>query len=219
MTGGAVCFSFGTFWNEWIWEIRDKNVDTQEEWHLIPDGPKTANVLPVLPKIPASDQRTAIAATTTVGRITVTSAQDFEEVMMQSQPVIITGLDLGRCTEIWNKDYLIRMVGKDRQVVVHDAQTEHMNFLEKNFAYVTKDFGTFLEEIHGGARQYLRSLSAEQPSKKAADFAADFPELREDFRLPDQLKFVNENTHSSPLRISGPVSMWLHYDVRARPLL
>jgi tRNA wybutosine-synthesizing protein 4 len=29
----------------------------------------------------------------------------------------------------------------------------------------------------------------------------------------DTLKYVRDNIHSSPLRISGPVNMWLHYDV------
>lgn len=88
-----------------------------------------------------------------------------------------------------------------------------MNFQAKNFAYVTKTFGSFLDEVHAGGRQYLRSISAEQPSKLPADLATDFPGLRDDFRLPEYLALATENAHSSPLRISGPVTMWLHYDV------
>lgn len=91
-----------------------------------------------------------------------------------------------------------------------------MNFQKKNFSYVTKDFGTFLDEVYAGSRQYLRSVSADQPSKLPANLAEDFPELKDDFRLPSQLAFAEENAHSSPLRISGPVTMWLHYDVRYR---
>ncbi|GAM34341.1 hypothetical protein TCE0_015r01855 [Talaromyces pinophilus] len=49
----------------------------------------------------------------------------------------------------------------------------------------------------------------------AASFEQDFPEIKDDFVLPDQLSFVRDNTHSSPLRVSGPVTMWLHYDVMA----
>jgi tRNA wybutosine-synthesizing protein 4 len=93
-----------------------------------------------------------------------------------------------------------------------------MNFQSKNFSYTTKPFGLFLEEIEKGGRQYLRSISAEQPSKLPADIAADFPSLKNDFQLPDELALVTDNFHSSPLRISGPVTMWLHYDVR-RPLV
>jgi tRNA wybutosine-synthesizing protein 4 len=89
-----------------------------------------------------------------------------------------------------------------------------MNFQKKNFSYVTKDFGTFLEEAYAGSRQYLRSISADQPLKRPANLVEDFPELKDDFHLPPQLSFAEENAHSSPLRISGPVTMWLHYDVR-----
>lgn len=91
-----------------------------------------------------------------------------------------------------------------------------MNFQSKNFAYVTKSFGSFLDEVHAGGRQYLRSISSEQPSKMPAELAVDFPALKDDFRLPGSMALVTENAHSSPLRISGPVMMWLHYDVSDR---
>jgi tRNA wybutosine-synthesizing protein 4 len=88
-----------------------------------------------------------------------------------------------------------------------------MNFQTKNFSYVTKEFGSFLDEVYAGGRQYLRSISSEKPTKLPSNLAVDFPELKDDFRLPAQLSLVTENAHSSPLRISGPVTMWLHYDV------
>lgn len=98
-------------------------------------------------------------------------------------------------------------------MVVHEAQSEHMSFQAKNFSYTTKEFGAFLDEVHAGGRQYLRSISAEQPSKLPANLATDFPNLHRDFQLPAPLSFVTDNAHSSPLRISGPVALWLHYDV------
>ncbi|KAH8425383.1 cupin-like domain-containing protein [Aspergillus melleus] len=93
-----------------------------------------------------------------------------------------------------------------------------MSFQTKNFAYTTKSFGRFLDEVHAGGRQYLRSISAEQPTKLPANLAADFPNLKNDFHLPEALAVVTENAHSSPLRISGPVTLWLHYDVMANVL-
>jgi tRNA wybutosine-synthesizing protein 4 len=96
---------------------------------------------------------------------------------------------------------------------VHEAETENMSFQTKNFAYKTKDFGTFMNEVHAGGRQYLRSLSSDQPTKLPAILAVDFPSLDGDFCLPEALSHVVENAHSSPLRISGPVTLWLHYDV------
>lgn len=88
-----------------------------------------------------------------------------------------------------------------------------MDFRKKNFSYVTKEFGTFLDEVHNGSRQYLRALSAENPSEQPANFAVDFSALKDDFHLPPELSLVSENAHSSPLRVSGPVILWLHYDV------
>lgn len=70
-----------------------------------------------------------------------------------------------------------------------------------------------MDQIEAGEKLYLRSLSLDKPSEQPADIARDFPSLAADFRLPAELSLVTENAHSSPLRISGPVNMWLHYDV------
>jgi tRNA wybutosine-synthesizing protein 4 len=88
-----------------------------------------------------------------------------------------------------------------------------MDFKSKNFEYVKKKFGDFLDEIENGKRLYLRSLSLDNPSTSPAEIAKDFPSISADFQLPSALDFVRDNAHSSPLRISGPVTMWLHYDV------
>jgi len=104
------------------------------------------------------------------------------------------------------------------QVVVHEATGEHMDFQRKNFKYVKKLLGNFLNEIAAGSRQYLRSLAVDQPSTKPADISVDFPEIAHDLELPSQLDFARQNMHSSVLRISGPVNMWLHYDVMANIL-
>jgi tRNA wybutosine-synthesizing protein 4 len=88
-----------------------------------------------------------------------------------------------------------------------------MDFVSKNFRYVTMPFAEFMEAVDSGSRLYLRSLSVEKPSELPADIFQDFPTIADDFRLPPELRFVKENAHSSALRISGPVNMWLHYDV------
>ena len=100
------------------------------------------------------------------------------------------------------------------QVVVHEATEQYMNFQTRNFKYCSKRFGDFVDQITTGSMQYLRSLATERPAEKAANLTEDFPELALDFKLPPQLESVARNAHSSPLRISGPVTMWLHYDVR-----
>lgn len=94
-----------------------------------------------------------------------------------------------------------------------------MNFNSKNFQYVTKDFGTFIEDVKNGGRVYLRALSNDKPVDKPALLPEDFPAIATDFVLPSELATVSEKTFSSVLRISGPVNMWLHYDVGTAPLV
>jgi tRNA wybutosine-synthesizing protein 4 len=88
-----------------------------------------------------------------------------------------------------------------------------MDFQVKNFEYVRMPFGDFIKAIEADEKLYLRSLSAEKPSEIPAKLSYDFSAIANDFKLPSELSFVTENPHSSPLRISGPVNMWLHYDV------
>ena len=91
-----------------------------------------------------------------------------------------------------------------------------MNFQKKNFKYTTKHFGAFLDDVDAGCNEYLRSLASEKPADKPAELITDYPGLAQDFQLPKELELVSRNAHSSVLRISGPVTMWLHYDVSDR---
>jgi tRNA wybutosine-synthesizing protein 4 len=63
---------------------------------------------------------------------------------------------------------------------------EHMSFKVKNFAYTSKNFGDFLDQIDAGERLYLRSLSSDKPSEMAANIASDFPTIAMDFSLPPE---------------------------------
>ena len=98
--------------------------------------------------------------------------------------------------------------------MAHVAKTASMNFLEKNFDYQRKSFGEFLRQADAGEAVYLRSLSASKPTQQATNLRDDFPSIADDFHLPPELAYITERVHSMPFRISGPVSMWLHYDVR-----
>ena len=89
-----------------------------------------------------------------------------------------------------------------------------MDFSAKNFRYVATEFGRFIDGVKNGDKTYLRALSQEKPTEKPALLADDFPKLAADFVLPPQLSLVEKKLFSSVLRVSGPVNMWLHYDVR-----
>lgn len=90
---------------------------------------------------------------------------------------------------------------------------ERMDFNAKNFSYVSTRFGDFMESVKRGKRVYLRALSARDPTSLPARLEDDFPAISGDFELPACLDTAKANVFSSVLRISGPVIMWLHYDV------
>lgn len=99
------------------------------------------------------------------------------------------------------------------QVTVHVSKEAKMSFLDKNFTYAQKPFNEFLDGVSRGEKNYLRAISSTKPSERATRLRDDFPSIAADFQLPPELASVTESEHSSPLRISGPVALWLHYDV------
>lgn len=212
--GGAVCFSFGIFWNENMLHLSSCDraprplveISTQE--HELFSKPK-----PTSGALKSAHFGGAVA---TVDQ--VQSPHDFKQILKDGQPVIMRNLDMGLCTAEWTLSKLTTKIGGDRLIVVHEASHRNMDFQLKNFKYVKKPFQDFVDEITQGSPQYLRSLSSQNPSGKPADISLDFPELASSFELPPQLDIVKQKMHSSVLRISGPVTMWLHYDVMANVL-
>lgn len=168
---------------------------------IVPNGPSQGMPSPV-----------------SVPKIHLRGGNSFMKYLDAALPIIITGLSLGNCTHYWTNDYLKEAIGFDRKVVVHSTTNEKMDFQMKNFSYETQDFGSFIDAAERGDKVYLRSLSKDAPSQKPTNLAEDFPEIAQDFRLPDELAYVVSKIHSTPLRISGPVTMWLHYDVMANVL-
>src|SRR5207248_1495320 len=77
---------------------------------------------------------------------------------------------------------------------------------------------SFIDDISIGSKSYLRAVSSTQPLKLPTSLENDFSAIAADFHLPETLAFIKANQHSSPLRISGPVALWLHYDVLANVL-
>ena len=210
--GGAVCFSFGSFWNDGVWLVKEPMDNSQESWELRDDT--SATVPKALHEGIYSGQTYGqnIEACF-VDRLEITSAAEFANVVGKRQPKILENMNIGHCTERWTLGYLNDRIGTKRRVVVHHARSSNMNFQMKNFTYATMTFAAFLDAVKAGKPQYLRSVAAERPSEVPANLRNDFPEIADDFQLPPELDLVADNAHSSPLRISGPVTMWLHYDV------
>ncbi|KAH6656201.1 leucine carboxyl methyltransferase 2 [Truncatella angustata] len=216
--GGANCFSAGTFWNKGHYVLKldeSRNQDTmcRMDWSFRRTMELTD--MPVFIQKNTSGEHAERPTVTTIPRVKLNSSSAFAEIMKAGKPVVIERTDLGSCVSLWTPDHLVSKVGKERKVVVHEAGSAKMDFNSKNFKYVTKEFGTFLSEAEQGGKMYLRALSEDNPADKPASLSRDFPDLADEFRLPAELSFVAEHSFSSVLRISGPVNMWLHYDVMA----
>ncbi|KAK0635117.1 hypothetical protein B0T17DRAFT_586727 [Bombardia bombarda] len=221
--GGATCFSMGTFWNKAVYTLHVPStgmtavnglISSDSHWshvktlEIVSGGREVSQ--PV--GLEAGSQKVEIKP---ILRTKLESQEDFARLLHEGKPAILEGLDLGSCVADWNLKYLVEKVGKDRKVVIHESATQAMDFNAKNFRYVTTEFGDFTERVEKGDKLYLRALSSEKPSEQPAMLTDDFPLLAPDFVLPPQLSQVEENLFSSVLRVSGPVNMWLHYDVMA----
>lgn len=226
--GGAVCFSMGSYWNEDPITIIPGAAQGAKPWRCVgssqisgtagTEGTAQAKAAETKlqgrqEKAKAKKRPATAARTKEIPRVQVKSAEDFATLVAATKPAIIEGLDIGPCTDLWTLDYLKEKLGPERDIVVHECSSDRMTFKDKNFAYVKKPVGTFLDAIANGSHEYLRAVSSTQPNKLPTTLESDFPTIAPDFHIPEICNIVKENFHSSPLRISGPVSLWLHYDV------
>jgi tRNA wybutosine-synthesizing protein 4 len=224
--GGAVCFSMGSYWNEDPLTITSGVTQGARPWrHVVPSQISGTEGTAQASRAEATStarrekgkktdaKRKLTARTTEIARVQVKSSNDFAKLVVASKPAIIEGLDIGPCTDLWTLDYLKEKLGSDREFVIHECSSDRMTFKDKNFSYVKKSAEEFLDGIAQGSHAYLRAVSSSQPNKLPTKLEDDFPSIADDFHIPEICEVVKENLHSSPLRISGPVSLWLHYDV------
>ncbi|KAH7311763.1 S-adenosyl-L-methionine-dependent methyltransferase [Stachybotrys elegans] len=221
--GGATCFSMGTFSQTDVFSITLPEFGgpwKQEEHGATTDSLTYLTTHKLLREEPQETDKTLTtgkAVVTAIPRVQLTSSDHFVELLRRRQPVVLTGLQLGDCTQKWTPEHMVELVGGEKEVVVHECleDTDGMDFNSKNFRYITQSFHNVMSRVQEGQRLYLRSLSQAQPSDSPANLGDDFPALAREFTLPPELEHVKDNHFSSILRVSGRVNMWLHYDVMA----
>ncbi|XP_051259998.1 tRNA wybutosine-synthesizing protein 5 isoform X2 [Dicentrarchus labrax] len=136
------------------------------------------------------------------------------------RPAVLRAVRLGPCLEKWTVEYLGQK-GGDKEVKIHVSTVPQMDFLHKNFAYKTLPFNEFVkrasERKHSDfflcedESYYLRSLG-EDVRREPADLSKQFPDLAEDFNIPQF--FAADQFFSSVFRISScGLQLWTHYDV------
>jgi tRNA wybutosine-synthesizing protein 4 len=221
--GGAVCFSMGSFWNEQYLTITPSETYGAKQWHALP--PQADSIATVKPFSTQQVERkvqqkkgkksTKGPKSKDVLRVQLQTAEDFAALVAASKPAVIEGLNIGPCTQLWTLEYLQERLGAERELVVHECTSSAMTFGTKNFIYIKRSVSDFFNNIASGSPSYLRAISSMQPNKLPTRLEDDFPAISADFQIPELCReVINEATyHSSPLRISGPVSLWLHYDV------
>ena len=221
--GGCTCFSFGSYWNQGTWHLHDREIGVNAPWGVIKSKPEIAE-RPTRPRSTAALMNgTETPISLTVEPATISDESDFQSLLKLAQPKIITNLDIGPCTNTWSPEYLKSKTSPGRKVVIHSSPSSTMNFQRKDsFTYTTLPFHAFLNIISSSdadlqPHMYLRSISA-TPTTTSSLLETDWPEIASDFHLPQSLSYITQNIHSSPLRISTNLAMFLHYDVMANIL-
>ncbi|KAF2396660.1 LCM-domain-containing protein [Trichodelitschia bisporula] len=238
--GGAVCFSFGAFWNDRCYTLTLPSAsDIVPNWQLRLPGCRTevkeikdeSSSHPAEEELTSTSTKTFIQPTSSppgvypalhhaapIPRTTVTTPQDTASIITAGQPCILTSVPLGPCTTLWTPSYLLSTLPSSTIFTIHRATTPYLTFTPtKNFSYASTTLPPFLAAAQRGENVYLRSTSSASP-KTPTTLAADFPSLAPDFVLPPALAPISNIAHSSPLRIAANVAMWLHYDVMANVL-
>lgn len=130
VAGGAVCFSFGTFWNQKVWTMQAQfsSGDEAAVWSLERNPECCMISTPNSQQGTETDHQTTPCVMTpvinrdnipivgTIQRGRVETARHFDQVIARSTPFIIEGLDLGSCVTEWTLDYLERKIGIGRPV-------------------------------------------------------------------------------------------------------
>lgn len=202
--GGAMCFSFGIFFN-----------------------PPDILILEQSKKLTEIGAKLDLSLLNwqTVPKISNPTSEMFHEIIRYGKPVILTNVDIGTCTSTWSLEHLKKFAGEET-VSVHVADTPILNFLTRNFKFETMPLKQLVDYIlqHNANKlqtkyYYLRSIG-KNPRKDVSDFWQSFPQLASDFKVPKCCSSLadpqapNTRYFSSAFRVSSPeVQMWTHYDI------
>ena len=147
-------------------------------------------------------------------------------IQIQHTPVVLRGVPLGPCVERWNSPEYILSKIENKEVKIHvSTDPKRMDFRTKNFKYCVSGLHDLIRRASRPSdeavahfytdpseKYYLRSTSDDVRGKESVLFHRDFPQISEDFVLPEF--FDQKNLFSSVLRISSPeIRVWTHYDV------
>jgi len=119
--GGAVCFSFGTYWNQCIYTLKMGTHKSESRWSYDEgqkpnSGARTrheSNDALTSSTIPRILTETAMSITP---RMHLEDSKGFKRVVDTSNPVVMEDMDLGPCVTEWSLEALKVKVGAQRLV-------------------------------------------------------------------------------------------------------
>jgi tRNA wybutosine-synthesizing protein 4 len=176
MGGSAVCFSFGTFWNKGSFTIHltdgeklDDSLELGElestPWRYLGTGTALMTNKPLHSSRSGSPGRLI-----EVPQAHIHTSEEFDRILKAREPVILKGLSIGTCRGKWTATYLKNRI--DRQVIVHQALSEHSmdKFL---YLFLSSYFPSHHLCLKSSRRFSFKTWSAF--SRKSANHDSGFP--------------------------------------------
>lgn len=117
--GGAICFSFGSYWNRnvlildsggrthpdiWRFDSFQTRVSSLNQQHMYESTPMSATVVAKSPNV------------RNISRLQIETSYRFTQAITDSQPFIMEGLDIGPCQREWTLESLKAKIGPLRSV-------------------------------------------------------------------------------------------------------
>jgi tRNA wybutosine-synthesizing protein 4 len=217
--GGGVCFSFGSCFNTHWYIIQNSDINQRDAWRCFTasDQPSVTKKDKSLAETFFLECRLSTPNERVTTKVTECRLANVSKMTRKSiEPVISHGVVFGSCQELWDLKYLEQKIGL-LHIAIHEAQSRNLIFTpQKNFKYRTCTFSEFTTMLEQKKHVYLRALAGNHSFKEPANFWKDFLAIADDFVIPSDLRKgfdLDTKLHSAVLRVSGDVSVWIHYDV------
>lgn len=130
--------------------------------------------------------------------------ENWRRALSNLSPVVFERCSLGPCLQKWTPEHLSTECGA-RRVSIHVSKSSaDLSWHDRNFSYAMTSFSEFLDMAFDSDKTvYLRSQS-QGGAPRPANLQSDFPEIAQDFQLPEFCRQeVEAGFFSSPLRISS----------------
>lgn len=210
--GGATCFNFGTYFNQGIWVLFEKEAGLSADWTIVPTRtPKIASGKSEysLPSFNRQPEGIPVEASLE------NSPDDLAYSVRHSHPRLMKGLDFGPCTQLSMSNYFPR--GSSEQVTV---QPEALDRQEDGVPRATMSMEQSLDRSNGLMHTFdlSRAFNADDIGSSNG-LKKSMPDFAKVFHLPPQMELIKPLIQSVQLEVSEEVRSRLLYSTMAQVLV